>query len=241
MPRRLAGRGGRPEALPPPADDRRGALPRRQRHQVASDIFGLNTLAEGVCLLRPLAGCGPDHRAVRPATRGSSIAPMDVTGSRVRRSSTRSRRRRTPLPPLSCGASTRTRRPTAASGTCSPIRSGCCWPCCLPHHGHHPGTTPWSPAGRSTIVHDLFTGLARQKRKRLLRQPGSRPADLRLGAFLVGLGHLHSRVACLLVRGCRCAGVTPEELAGVREDLVAFAAELFDGFFRADQRRWGQA
>jgi SRSO17 transposase len=30
-------------------------------------------------------------------------------------------------------------------------------------------------------------------------------------------------------------------LAGVREDLEAFAAELFDGFFRADQRRWGQA
>ncbi|MGW2262836.1 IS701 family transposase [Streptomyces sp. NPDC001780] len=35
--------------------------------------------------------------------------------------------------------------------------------------------------------------------------------------------------------------MTPEELAGVREDLEAFAAELFDGFFRADQRRWGQA
>lgn len=30
-------------------------------------------------------------------------------------------------------------------------------------------------------------------------------------------------------------------MAGVREDLEAFAAELFDGFFRADQRRWGQA
>ncbi|WP_079162334.1 IS701 family transposase [Streptomyces nodosus] len=27
----------------------------------------------------------------------------------------------------------------------------------------------------------------------------------------------------------------------VREDLEAFTAELFDGFFRADQRRWGQA
>ncbi|WP_345623694.1 IS701 family transposase [Streptomyces ziwulingensis] len=35
--------------------------------------------------------------------------------------------------------------------------------------------------------------------------------------------------------------MTPEELAGVREDLEAFAAELFGGFFRADQRRWGQA
>ncbi|MEV7004836.1 transposase [Streptomyces sp. NPDC093982] len=35
--------------------------------------------------------------------------------------------------------------------------------------------------------------------------------------------------------------MTPEELAGVREDLEAFAAELFDGFFRADQLRWGQA
>ncbi|MEU9323021.1 transposase, partial [Streptomyces canus] len=34
--------------------------------------------------------------------------------------------------------------------------------------------------------------------------------------------------------------MTPEEMAGVREDLEAFAAELFDGFFRADQRRWGQ-
>lgn len=34
-------------------------------------------------------------------------------------------------------------------------------------------------------------------------------------------------------------GVTPEEMAGVREDLEAFTAE-FDGFFRADQRRWGQ-
>jgi SRSO17 transposase len=30
-------------------------------------------------------------------------------------------------------------------------------------------------------------------------------------------------------------------MASVREDLEAFAAELFDGFFRADQRRWGQA
>jgi len=30
-------------------------------------------------------------------------------------------------------------------------------------------------------------------------------------------------------------------MAAVREDLKAFAAELFDGFFRADQRRWGQA
>ncbi|MER6785489.1 IS701 family transposase [Streptomyces sp. NPDC000658] len=30
-------------------------------------------------------------------------------------------------------------------------------------------------------------------------------------------------------------------MAGVREDLEAFAAELFDAFFRADQRRWGQA
>jgi hypothetical protein len=30
-------------------------------------------------------------------------------------------------------------------------------------------------------------------------------------------------------------------LAGVREDLEAFATELFDGFFRADQRRWWQA
>ncbi|WP_152895876.1 IS701 family transposase [Streptomyces adustus] len=30
-------------------------------------------------------------------------------------------------------------------------------------------------------------------------------------------------------------------MAGVREDLEAFAADLFDGFFRADQRRWGQA
>lgn len=29
-------------------------------------------------------------------------------------------------------------------------------------------------------------------------------------------------------------------MAGVREDLEAFTAELFDGFFRADQRRWGQ-
>ncbi|WP_302185519.1 hypothetical protein [Streptomyces sp. AC555_RSS877] len=35
--------------------------------------------------------------------------------------------------------------------------------------------------------------------------------------------------------------MTPEEIASVREDLEAFAAELFDGFFRADQRRWGQA
>ncbi|WP_417824619.1 IS701 family transposase [Streptomyces desertarenae] len=35
--------------------------------------------------------------------------------------------------------------------------------------------------------------------------------------------------------------MTSEESAGVREDLEAFAAELFDGFFRADQRRWGQA
>ncbi|NUV45188.1 IS701 family transposase, partial [Streptomyces sp. CAI-24] len=35
--------------------------------------------------------------------------------------------------------------------------------------------------------------------------------------------------------------MTPEEMASVREDLEAFAAELFDGFFRADQRRWGQA
>ncbi|WP_425586889.1 IS701 family transposase [Streptomyces yanii] len=34
--------------------------------------------------------------------------------------------------------------------------------------------------------------------------------------------------------------MTPEEMVGVREDLEAFAAELFDGFFRADQRRWGQ-
>ncbi|MEU3517139.1 IS701 family transposase, partial [Streptomyces sp. NPDC006654] len=34
--------------------------------------------------------------------------------------------------------------------------------------------------------------------------------------------------------------MTPEEMAGVREDLEAFTAELFDGFFRADQRRWGQ-
>jgi SRSO17 transposase len=29
-------------------------------------------------------------------------------------------------------------------------------------------------------------------------------------------------------------------MAEVREDLEAFTAELFDGFFRADQRRWGQ-
>ncbi|WP_277922366.1 transposase [Streptomyces sp. Root264] len=35
--------------------------------------------------------------------------------------------------------------------------------------------------------------------------------------------------------------MTPEEMAGAREDLEAFAAELFDGFFRADQRPWGQA
>ncbi|WP_443061846.1 IS701 family transposase [Streptomyces sp. NBC_00490] len=35
--------------------------------------------------------------------------------------------------------------------------------------------------------------------------------------------------------------MTPEEMASVRGDLEAFAAELFDGFFRADQRRWGQA
>ncbi|WUQ66422.1 IS701 family transposase [Streptomyces canus] len=35
--------------------------------------------------------------------------------------------------------------------------------------------------------------------------------------------------------------MTPEEMASVREDLEAFAAELFDGFFRTDQRRWGQA
>ncbi|MET7655039.1 IS701 family transposase, partial [Streptomyces sp. NPDC005486] len=39
---------------------------------------------------------------------------------------------------------------------------------------------------------------------------------------------------------CRWGGVTPEEMASVREGLEAFAAELFDGFFRADQRRWGQ-
>lgn len=30
-------------------------------------------------------------------------------------------------------------------------------------------------------------------------------------------------------------------MARVRGDLEAFAAEVFDGFFRADQRRWGQA
>ncbi|MFD3503103.1 transposase [Streptomyces sp. NPDC058676] len=30
-------------------------------------------------------------------------------------------------------------------------------------------------------------------------------------------------------------------MASGREDLQAFAADLFDGFFRADQRRWGQA
>nr|WP_234377158.1 transposase [Streptomyces sp. TP-A0356] len=29
-------------------------------------------------------------------------------------------------------------------------------------------------------------------------------------------------------------------MAEVGEDLEAFTAELFDGFFRADQRRWGQ-
>jgi SRSO17 transposase len=29
-------------------------------------------------------------------------------------------------------------------------------------------------------------------------------------------------------------------MAVVREDLEAFTAEMFDGFFRADQRRWGQ-
>ncbi|WP_443044341.1 IS701 family transposase [Streptomyces sp. NBC_00353] len=29
-------------------------------------------------------------------------------------------------------------------------------------------------------------------------------------------------------------------MAGVREDLEAFTTEMFDGFFRADQRRWGQ-
>ncbi|MCX5317049.1 transposase [Streptomyces sp. NBC_00154] len=34
--------------------------------------------------------------------------------------------------------------------------------------------------------------------------------------------------------------MTPEEMAGVREDLEAFTTEMFDGFFRADQRRWGQ-
>ncbi|GAA5022278.1 hypothetical protein GCM10023335_54070 [Streptomyces siamensis] len=30
-------------------------------------------------------------------------------------------------------------------------------------------------------------------------------------------------------------------MAGVRAELEGFAAELFDGFFGADQRRWGQA
>jgi hypothetical protein len=47
--------------------------------------------------------------------------------------------------------------------------------------------------------------------------------------------------ACPLLYERRWIGLTPEEMARVREDLEAFAAELFDGFFRADQRRWGQA
>ncbi|WSM18718.1 transposase (plasmid) [Streptomyces sp. NBC_01717] len=34
--------------------------------------------------------------------------------------------------------------------------------------------------------------------------------------------------------------MTPQEMAGVWEDLKAFTKEMFDGFFRADQRRWGQ-
>ncbi|TQF01962.1 IS701 family transposase [Kitasatospora acidiphila] len=35
--------------------------------------------------------------------------------------------------------------------------------------------------------------------------------------------------------------MTPGEMAEVREDLEAFAAEMFGAFTRADQRRWGQA
>ncbi|MFE4448979.1 transposase, partial [Streptomyces sp. NPDC056820] len=34
--------------------------------------------------------------------------------------------------------------------------------------------------------------------------------------------------------------VTPDEIAVVRGELEAFAAEVFEPFARNDQRRWGQ-
>src|SRR5918996_4277534 len=44
-------------------------------------------------------------------------------------------------------------------------------------------------------------------------------------------------------RGGQRAGqdpMTPAELAQARRRLVAFAAEMFEPFARADQRRWGE-
>lgn len=47
-------------------------------------------------------------------------------------------------------------------------------------------------------------------------------------------------VACPLDRVCRWSGVLGGELAAVRCDLEDFAAEMFESFARAEQRRWGE-
>lgn len=57
---------------------------------------------------------------------------------------------------------------------------------------------------------------------------------------LVVLGQVHSPVACPFDRVCRRSGVLGGELAAVRCDLEDFAAEMFEPFARADQRRWGE-